>query len=620
MNNKIIIIFFTTIIAMILLTTTVFAANHYVRPNAYSSGNNTGTDWTNAFRGMPAYNHAFWTSMLQPGDTVYVAGGTYTTAWNINKGGTSENARIIIKRATVAAHGTDIGWESGLDRTVMLSGVNIQFYANSSNDYKGHDYITVDGVTGNGIKIDLTGVGGHGILLSYNNRGTTNYITLRNIEIAGYGQDCEVANSDGIHDTPVANPISNSHQGLKVQGCNIYNVCGAAIALRYSNDVLIEQNIIHDIGGKDTTIHEDHVIIYSSNNGTIRNNEMYDVASLGILFEVGNNSGWSIYNNLFYQKRFAGSGDAIKFTGKVGGSVSNIKIYNNTIYGFRYGVIAALPTDGTFHYATVYNNIIYDSLISYTSSIDHDYNYYSSEVPSGDGGHSIANGANPFVDSANKDYQLKAGALPIDRGKTLDAVYSKAFNKVTRPQGGAWDIGAYEYLSAQSTLFVTSANGTVTSNPSGINCGSTCYANFDADAWVTLAATPKSGYIFSGWSGGGCSGTGTCTVNMAAAQVVTANYAVAIVAAPTLPTAIYYLTVNKTISTAGIITASDNTINCGSTCKYYYNSGKSVTLTVTTNSGYKFTRWTGACKGQGATCTVSMTASQNTKAYFAETK
>jgi hypothetical protein len=170
----------------------------------------------------------------------------------------------------------------------------------------------------------------------------------------------------------------------------------------------------------------------------------------------------------------------------------------------------------------------------------------------------------------------------------------------------------------KSTLLVTSTNGTVTSNPSGINCGSTCNADYDSNTSVTLSAVPNSGYTFSGWSGGACSGTGTCIVDMAEAQVVTANFA-AVVAAP-VPTATYYLAVSKTISGAGTIAASDNTINCGSTCKANYNAGKKVTLNVAVNSGYKFSRWTGACKGQGTTCTVSMTASLNTKAYLSETK
>ncbi len=64
-------------------------------------------------------------------------------------------------------------------------------------------------------------------------------------------------------------------------------------------------------------------------------------------------------------------------------------------------------------------------------------------------------------------------------------------------------------------------NGTVTSNPTGINCGtgSGCSASFNSGTSVTLMANPASG-IFSG----GCTGTGTCTVSMAVAKNVTATF------------------------------------------------------------------------------------------------
>ncbi|MDQ1724064.1 MAG: endoglucanase [Frankiaceae bacterium] len=67
--------------------------------------------------------------------------------------------------------------------------------------------------------------------------------------------------------------------------------------------------------------------------------------------------------------------------------------------------------------------------------------------------------------------------------------------------------------------------GTVTSSDGGINCGSTCSHSYDEGTPVTLTATPASGSTFSGWSGGGCSGTGTCQVSMSAARSVTANFA-----------------------------------------------------------------------------------------------
>ncbi len=55
-------------------------------------------------------------------------------------------------------------------------------------------------------------------------------------------------------------------------------------------------------------------------------------------------------------------------------------------------------------------------------------------------------------------------------------------------------------------------SGTVSSSVGDINCGSTCSANYAADASVILTATPAEGSVFAGWSNG-CTGTGTCTVN-----------------------------------------------------------------------------------------------------------
>lgn len=67
-------------------------------------------------------------------------------------------------------------------------------------------------------------------------------------------------------------------------------------------------------------------------------------------------------------------------------------------------------------------------------------------------------------------------------------------------------------------------SGTVSSSPSGISCGSSCSANFNQGSTVTLMATPDSGSTFAGWSGGGCSGTGACSVTMNSNQTVTATF------------------------------------------------------------------------------------------------
>lgn len=65
--------------------------------------------------------------------------------------------------------------------------------------------------------------------------------------------------------------------------------------------------------------------------------------------------------------------------------------------------------------------------------------------------------------------------------------------------------------------------GTVTSLPVGIACGSACTASFDADTTVSLIADPEEGSFFAEW-GGACSGAGACDVVMSQVRSVTATF------------------------------------------------------------------------------------------------
>lgn len=156
------------------------------------------------------------------------------------------------------------------------------------------------------------------------------------------------------------------------------------------------------------------------------------------------------------------------------------------------------------------------------------------------------------------------------------------------------------------TLSATkSGNGTVASTPAGISCGADCSESYESGASVALTATADSGYTFTGWSGA-CTGTGDCTVTMNAAKTVAATF--------TQNATYYTLTTNN--SGNGTITSSPAGINCGATCAYSYESGTAVTLTITPNTGYTFSGWSGACTGTD-TCQVTMDTAKSVTATFA---
>ena len=165
----------------------------------------------------------------------------------------------------------------------------------------------------------------------------------------------------------------------------------------------------------------------------------------------------------------------------------------------------------------------------------------------------------------------------------------------------------------------------VTSNPQEINCPSAnCVAAFDGGTPVTLTAVPATGSIFSGWSGGGCSGsTTTCVVTMNSSQTVTANFS-------TAPTQ-FSITSTNTGNGFGMVFGSSgsnsNLINCGvnsgaTICSATVNTGTAVILTATPASSSVFSGWTitgspaGTCTGITSPCTVTVNATTAVIANF----
>lgn len=146
--------------------------------------------------------------------------------------------------------------------------------------------------------------------------------------------------------------------------------------------------------------------------------------------------------------------------------------------------------------------------------------------------------------------------------------------------------------------------GTVTSNPAGIDCGSSCSATFNNGTSVVLTATPAPGNSFAGWSGACAGSSPTCSLNLTSSTSVAAGFQAAL-----------QLSVSDTGAGTGVVTSNPPGINCGQTCTAGFAPSTSVVLTATPNPGFTFAGWSGACSGTGS-CSVTLNGSASVTATF----
>lgn len=145
--------------------------------------------------------------------------------------------------------------------------------------------------------------------------------------------------------------------------------------------------------------------------------------------------------------------------------------------------------------------------------------------------------------------------------------------------------------------------GSVTSDVPGISCTASCRTEWSPGTPVTLTATPATGAKFVGWRGD-CGGLGTCALDLAAARKVTAVFA----------PARYGLAVS--VKGQGRVTSSPRGISCPRLCSAQLPSHESVTLTARPAKGWRFSAWTGACRGRRTTCQVSLVRASSARATF----
>lgn len=474
-------------------------------------------------------------SMANAGDTVYLRGGVYQEAVFLSRSGTSSApiSFLAYSGETPVLDGNNytipaIAYGPLLKITgdyVFVSGLEVRYSRGMGVAITGQ-YTAVDGINSHHNKED-------GILV------TGNYSAVTNSEV---WSNC-MSNVNGSSSSWSAGLSAARYPNDVVLSNNVvHGNWGQGITTYEANGTIMEGNIIYDNWSANVYISDaTNVIlrnnfIYATGNmtsgdqvGIMMGDERYDPPSANI--QIINNIAYGNHRNFFW------------WQGVQGGGMNNVLIANNTfvngIGNISNGEGNVIIGRGTHVNVRFQNNLVnQDSSLPVITTIAQAGVYYSNNLWSKTP-YAAASGPGDVIgdpklsrtgSTYSTDWYLLTDASPaIDKALSLGEVNIDYFGT---DRSSSPDIGAIEFageIPFPATLTVSktgTGSGTVTSSPTGINCGSTCSQGFTTGTSVTLTATPASGGYdrFLGWSGGGCSGTGTCTVTLYESDQVSAEF------------------------------------------------------------------------------------------------
>ncbi len=433
--------------------------NHYIRSDGGNYGQENGSDWNNAYDGLPA--------VLVRGDTYVIAGGNYVVNGGPQGGYVfndteSGSAVITIRKASASLGDSSVaGWQSSFQNSQAV------FSGNGNALFQiTRDYYKIDGITGIGDGSTET----YGIKLTYSDKcndyryirmeGSDN-IEIAHIEFAFAGQQsCDpsqtgIMDRDNNHTHIHHNLITNTTYGLSIGGPGTDNI--------------YEYNYFKG-GWGSSNHHQDYIPMYGRTNKKIIRYNVFDNVvtdnSTGLIVFMGNASthpDWyyndiEIYGNVFVDNAAKGNGAITTANSGNSCPASGWKIYNNTFVNSN-AKIEFYTASGSGN--EFYNNVMYNSNAKIDKTCQcmsknnnyYNNNYYTSTPIGSNSVSSSESTSSLFVDYAGKDFRLKANSDAIGEGKNLGSAYNTDMFGVLR--GASWDIGAFQYTqSSQSSIIV----------------------------------------------------------------------------------------------------------------------------------------------------------------------
>ena len=180
---------------------------------------------------------------------------------------------------------------------------------------------------------------------------------------------------------------------------------------------------------------------------------------------------------------------------------------------------------------------------------------------------------------------------------TADAGYQ--FNSWTGACAGQGAVCSLTNITSDKTSAASFTAVYAVSATAGAGGVASCSATSVASGGnSTCTATASAGYQFNSWTGA-CAGQGaTCSLtNITSNKTSAASFSL-------VPVVVVTYSVSVTAGTGGSASCSATSVA----------SGGSSTCTATADAEYQFDSWTGACDGQGATCSLTNITNNKTSA------
>ena len=273
--------------------------------------------------------------------------------------------------------------------------------------------------------------------------------TTAYISVEGFVLDADYVSLDAVKITYGSDPANAAHH-IRLLRCEIKNAAGNGVLVTHgANDNEFIELDVHHNGINEYT----HGFYIASSGNRVENSTIYQNGGTGVHLYASNSL--TVNDNVVHGNWITSNARAGSWgPGIIVSRGARNRVYNNVVVANVRGIqvdYSAAETD-------VYNNTIYantrEGIFIGTGSADADVRnniiYGNSGVNYSEDGtrtthsHNLI-GVNPgFVNAPAGDYRLRADSPAVNAGMILTPLVTTDLEGTSRPQHGAFDIGAFE--------------------------------------------------------------------------------------------------------------------------------------------------------------------------------